>query len=292
MNRIFFCLKEGIRSIFTHSLSSLLTMVIIVACLLIMGSCGLIAINVSSVIADLETQNPLMAFVQEDLSDEQAREMETALRRVPNVRDVRFVTREEAMDSFLSKLQQSSLFDQLDSSVFRSRYVIYLEDTEIMATTQNLVKDVPGVAWVNAHLGISKGFASTKRVVNMVSGALIVLLFFVCMTIMASALRVTAFERRKEVGIEKMIGATKSFIRGPITVEGVIVGVAGSLLAFILQWLLYTLLEVKLNAAGLSFLKVIPFAEIRMPLFCIFLFLGLLAAVFGSRIAIRNYIRI
>lgn len=292
MTRLGYYLKEGTRGIFAHGLSSVLTVIIILACLLIMGTCGLIALNVSHVVEDLEDDNPVMAFVQEELSDEEARALESSLRSVPNVQDVQFISREEAMESFISKLRESSLFDRLDASVFRHRYIIYLDDVEIMARTQKDIAKVPGIAWVNAHLGISTSFAAARRVVNMVSGALIVILFIVCMEIMSSALRVTAYERRKEVGLVKMIGATNSFVQWPLTIEGLALGLTGSLFAYLLQWALYSLFEVKLRSSGLAFLSVIPFRELALPLLAAFLLLGLLAAVLGSRIAIRNYIRI
>ena len=292
MNRIGYYLKEGTRGVFAHGLSSLMTVVIILACLLIMGTCGLIALNVSNIVTDLEGQNPIMAFVNEDLSDAEAHELETAIRAVPNVREVQFISREQAMENFISKLRESSLFDRLDATVFRHRYIIYLDDIAIMAKTQQDIANVPGIAWVNAHLGISASFVSTQRVVNVVSAALIILLFIICMAIMSSALRVTAYERRKEVSLVKMIGANNSFVRWPITIEGIALGLTGSLLSYLLQWVLYSLLEVRIKSSGLAFLAVIPFREIALPLLAAFLFLGLLAAVLGSRIAIRNYIRI
>jgi cell division transport system permease protein len=269
-----------------------MTVVIILACLLIMGTCGLIALNVSNIVTDLEGQNPIMAFVNEDLSDAEAQGLETAIRAVPNVREVQFISREQAMENFISKLRESSLFDRLDATVFRHRYIIYLDDIAIMAKTQQDSANVPGIAWVNAHLGISASFVSTQRVVNVVSAALIILLFIICMAIMSSALRVTAYERRKEVSLVKMIGANNSFVRWPITIEGIALGLTGSLLSYLLQWVLYSLLEVRIKSSGLAFLAVIPFREIALPLLAAFLFLGLLAAVLGSRIAIRNYIRI
>lgn len=292
MNRLGYYLKEGTRGIFAHGLSSFLTVVIILACLLIMGTCGLIALNVSHIVTDLEDQNPIMAFVNEDLSDDEAKGLEEAICAVPNVREAQFVSREEAMEGFLSKLRESSLFERLEATVFRHRYIIYLDDIALMAKTQQDIANVPGIAWVNAHIGISTSFVSAQKVVNVVSTALIIILFIVCMAIMSSALRVTAYERRKEVGLVKMIGATNSFVRWPITIEGVALGLTGSLLSYLLQWTLYTLLEVRIKSSGLAFLAVIPFREVALPLLAAFLFLGLLAAVLGSRIAIRSYIRI
>ena len=118
------------------------------------------------------------------------------------------------------------------------------------------------------------------------------LLLVVSLMMMANTLRLTAYTRRKEVALAKMIGATKAFIRGPFNVEGVILGLSGSLLAFLAEWTLYTLLAEKLSASSLSFLHIIPFSELTLPVLVSFAAVGLLVAIFGSRIAIQNYMRV
>jgi cell division transport system permease protein len=109
---------------------------------------------------------------------------------------------------------------------------------------------------------------------------------------MANTLRLAAFTRRSEVAIVRMIGATNAFIRGPFNVEGMILGLTGSLVAFLAQWLIYTAVTGRIASSSLSFVQVIPFSTLALPMLGVFLILGLLVAIFGSRIAIRNYMRI
>lgn len=292
MNRIGYYIREGWSSIFTHSLISFATVCVIMACLLIMGSFALISLNMNSIISYMEDQNQVAAFVDESLSEEEARALEPKLLALPNVASVRFVSRQEAMDQFLSGLEENRLFDEVDAQVFRDRYLVYLDDISIMARTGQDLAGVSGVAEVKAHLGIARGLVSVRHIVNIVSIAIIALLLVVSMFIMANTLRLAAFARRNEVAIVKMIGATNSFVRGPFTVEGMILGLLGSLLAYLLQWALYMLIASRVAASSLSFLSVLPFGGLALPLLAAYVALGLLVASFGSRIAIRNYMRI
>ena len=292
MNRITYYLKEGFRNIFAHRLSSGLTIIIILACLLIMGSCGLLALNVDFIIANLEAQNPVLAFVDDSVDAEGIKELEKTIAATDNVADVEFVSRAEAMKNFLSRLQYSSLFEDVDESVFRNRFLIYLDDIQFMAKTQNDIAGMEGVAKVNAHLGISHGFVTTRRVVTTVSVCMAVLLICVCMAMMVSALRVTTYERRNEVGIAKMIGASNSFIRFPLTIEGAILGLVGAGLAYLVESSIYQVVFSKLSESGMDFLTMIPFAQLSLELLIAFGAVGLVTAVVGSRIAIRNYIRV
>ena len=161
-----------------------------------------------------------------------------------------------------------------------------------MAGTQNRLSEIPGIASVNAHLGIAQGMVAVRRIVNVVSVVMIALLMVVSVFIMANTLRLAAFTRRNEVAIVRMIGATNSFIRGPFNVEGMILGLTGSLIAYLAQWLIYITVTGRIAASSLSFLEIVPFSVMAIPMLACFLAIGLLVAIFGSRIAIRNYMRI
>ena len=292
MNRLGYYLREGVSSIFSHSLVSLATVCIILACLLIMGTFASIALNVNWILDGLEDQVELLAFVDDSIPEEAARAMEDTIRSVKNVADAVFVSRAEALDSYLAQLEHSSLFDDLEPNVLRDRYVIYLEDISIMKSTQYALADVPGIAYVNAHMGIAQGMAAMRRAVNIVCIVMVVLLLLVSIMMMTNTLRLAAYTRRKEVAIEKMMGATNVFIRGPFNVEGMLLGLSGSLIAYLAEWALYVFLERKLTESALSFLQLLPFPVLALPLLVCFVAVGLLVAIFGSRIAIRSYMRV
>lgn len=292
MNRLGYYLREGVSSIFAHSLASLATVCIILACLLIMGTFASVALNVNYILDGLEDQVELLAFVDDSIPEEEARAMEDTIRSVKNVADAVFVSRAEALDSYLAQLEHSPLFDDLEPSVLRDRYVIYLEDIGIMKATQLALADVPGIALVKAHMGIAQGMVAVRRAVNVVCIAMIALLLVVSIVIMSNTLRLAAYTRRKEVAIEKMMGATNVFIRGPFNVQGILLGLTGSLIAFLAQWSLYTVLARKLTESSLSFLQILPFPVLALPLLVCFVAVGLLVAIFGSQIAIRSYMRV
>ena len=292
MNRLGYYIREGVDSIFNHGLISFATICVIVACLLIMGSFASVAWNVNQIIGSLEDQVSILAFVDDSWTETEARSLEQQLLAVDNVAGVQFVTRAQALEEYLGQLEYSELFDEVEPEILRDRYLVYLKDISLMAGTQNRLKDVPGIARVNAHLGIAQGMVAVRRVVNVVSVVMILLLLVVSVFIMANTLRLAAFTRRSEVAIVRMIGATNSFIRGPFNVEGMILGLTGSLIAYLAQWLIYITVTGRIAASSLSFLEIVPFSVLALPMLACFLAIGLLVAIFGSRIAIRNYMRI
>lgn len=292
MKRLAYSMQEGIHSIFSHGMASFATICIIFACLLVMGTFATVALNVNFIIDGLEDEMQIVAFVDESVPEAEARALQSKVLAVENVATAQFVSKAEALDAYLSQLQYSKLFDELEPEVLRDRYLITMKDISVIVGTQHALADIPGIATVNAHPGIASGMLATRRIVNIVSIVMVALLLIVSLMMMANTLRLTAYTRRKEVALAKMIGATKAFIRGPFNVEGMFLGLSGSLLAYLAEWALYSVLSEKLAASSLSFLKTIPFDTLALPMLACFVIIGLLVAIFGSRIAIRNYMRV
>ncbi len=292
-NRFGYYIREGVSSIFSHGFMSFASVCIIVACLLIMGTFTLIAINVDNIIDTMESQNELMAFVDDTLTEEQARGLEATIEAVPNVDRAVFITRERAWDDFVETYENPRFFEGLDASVTRDRYVVYLDDIALMEETYNLLQDVPGIDWVRAHLEISDGFMRIRNVVTLVSMALVAVLFVISLFIMSNTIKLTTFERRDEIAIMKMVGATSTFIRWPFVVQGLILGLIGSLVSFTMEWGLYQVLAKELiSGAGFSFLTVIPFYKVSIPILLAFGAVGLGVGAIGSSLAIKNYLKV
>lgn len=293
VNRFSYLIKEGIKSIFTHGFMSFASVTIIVACLIIMGCFSLLAVNVGSIISELEQENEILAFVDETLSDTETMDIRARLAAIPNVRSVQFVSRDEAWNNFVSQYDDQSRFSDLDGSVLRHRYVIYLDDLSLMETTADAIRETRGIADVSAHLEISRGFIMVRNIVSVISLIFIVILFIVSTFIMANTIKLATFNRKEEIAIMKMVGAGNSFIRAPFVVEGVVLGALGGGIAFFIQWGVYSLIcgKVMSGIVG-NFVTVIPFSVLMWPVFIVFMAVGLIVGVFGGNIAIRNYLKV
>ena len=291
-NRFGYFLKEGVQSIFSHRLMSFASVCVIIACLLIMGTFSVLALNVSNIISTLESENQILAYVDDTLSEMQARGLENRILAVANVNRVEFVTRDQAMEDFVENYDEA-LFEGLDSSVLRHRYVIYMDDIADMAQTKAALEDIDGIMKVNAHLEIAQGFIRVRNIVSVVSVILAGVLLVVSLFIVANTIKLTTFERREEIAIMRMVGATSSFIRGPFVVEGLILGTIGSLTAYLAQWCLYRLVETSLGGSGgLSFIRVIDFSVLAIPMLIVFLGVGFAVGAMGSSMAIKNYLKV
>ena len=298
LSRSGYLIREGFRSIKTHSFMSFASVTIIMACLIIMGSVTLLSFNIDALIKDLESQNEVVAFVDESISDpEQAAALESSMLMVGNVESVEFVSREEAMEAFMSKYDDN-LREGIDAAVFRHRFVIHLTDIALMEETKAALERVPGIAKVNAHLEYASAFVTLRNIVSVVSLILTVILVFVSVFIMSNTIKLTTFGRREEIAIMKMVGATNSFIRLPFVIEGLVLGLLGGLLGFVAEWGLYSLLTGRVmgtvtgSILSESFIRLIPFRQVALPVLIIYVAIGVFVGVFGGVNAIRNYLKV
>ncbi len=292
LNRLGYLIKSGFTGIFSHGLMSFATVTITMACLIIMGSFGLLVVNINEMIADLESENEVVAFIDENLTEEEARAIEPLIEAVPNVADAQFMSRAEAMENFKEEYDPE-LFDSLDESVFRHRYIIQLTDISLMSQTKADLENVDGVAKVNAHLDYAQGFITARNIVSIVSLALIIILIVVSFFIMTNTIKLATFTRREEIAIMRMVGASNGFIRCPFIVEGLVLGILGGLLAFIIEWGLYSLLINKvMTGVASSLIALVPFSAVMWPLLIAFLGVGILVGIFGGSSAIRNYLKV
>ena len=293
MTKLAYLIREGFRSIKTHGFMSFASVTIITACLIIMGSIALLSLNIDSLIEDLEQQNEVVALVDDAVpGEEAAAALESSLLAVDNIESVDFVSRAEAMKTFMSKYDDR-LMEGIDETAFRHRFVVHLTDISRMSETKAALEDVPGIAKVNAHIEYADRFVRVRNVVSIVSLILTAILVLVSFFIMTNTIKLTTYGRREEIAIMKMVGATNAFIRTPFVIEGLILGILGGLLGFIATWGMYALLNGSMmDALTGSFLNLVPFRRVMMPLFLTYIGIGVLIGAFGGVNAIRNYLKV
>ena len=288
-----FFFKEGAGNMFSHGFMSFAAVGVTVACLLIMGTFTLVAYNANENLADLQQENAVLAFVDDALTEREAKALQTKLEKVDNVADCTFMSRDEAKENYIEKYDGDELYGDLPADVFRHRYVIHVTDPDRIMETKTAVEQVPGIAKARADQAVAEGFTTARNVAGIISVALIAILLLVSVFIISNTIKLTTFDRRDEIAIMKMVGATNGFIRWPFVYEGILLGLFSAVIAFGLQWLLYAAVAQGIvDSDTLQILMVVPFLEIWKPVALVFLGVGILVGVGGSLTAIRRFLRV
>jgi len=265
---------------------------IIVAFLVIMGSFIMLAVNINSLIGELENDNIILAYVHENISDVEAQALAPTLLSIPNVSTVNFVTREEALERFIGRHGDTDRYRDVDATWFRHRYEVFVDDVALIADTQQALRYVREMATVNANLAIASGLVTLRTIVSWVSVIIVAVLLAISLFIMSNTIKLATFERREEIAIMKIVGATNSFIRWPFIFEGFILGLTGSLIAFATLMGLYGLAAGRVLEFEAGFFQLVPFANVLVPIFMLFTGIGFGVGVGGSGMALNRYLKV
>jgi cell division transport system permease protein len=291
MNRFFirYYFTEGLRGIFLHAFSSFAAVGVITACLLIMGSFSLLSVNVQELVTEMEQSAELLLKVDKSLTDSAAKSLGSRINEMDNVMEAVFYSREEAYQDFTQDLDP--LVTQGTSpDLLPHRYRIYLVDVQFAEETAAQLNALPGVEEVTMQRELLGILLSIRQVVRLVSVGLIAALLVVSLFIMQNTIKLATFERREEIAIMRVVGATKGFIRRPFVVEGFLLGSLAGGVAYFLQMFIYNRFEGVLSGMVQS-VRLIPFTELWLPLLVVFILTGFLVGVFGSVMTIRKYLR-
>ncbi len=290
LNNLGYLLKEGFRGIFLHGFMSFAAVCVTVACLVIVGSFSALAYNLDVMVEELNQTSEILVYIDSDLSDAEARSIGTKINLLDNVLQSTFVSREEALQDFIADHNGDSAFNGVQASDLRHRYVVVLEDNTKMEQTDEQLKQIPGVAKTDAAYELAEGFSTIQSVLHLVSIAIIAVLLVVSLLIISNTVKLAMYDRKDEIAIMKMVGATNGFIRLPFVVEGFTLGMTGAILAFGLEWLGYDALVRKVEGIdSLQLFHFVDFQEILLPLAAIFAAAGMFVGIVGSWTSIRKF---
>ena len=290
INNINYLLKEGIRGIFLHGFMSFAAVCVTVACLLIVGSFSLLMYNVNIMVEDLNQTNEILAYVDSELSEAEAKSIGTKINMIDNVLQADFVSREEALADFVADHQEDEAFSGVEASDLRHRFVVVLEDNALIEQTVAQIEDLPGVVKTHAEYELAEGFSALQQILHIVSIAIISVLLVVSLLIISNTVKLAMYDRRDEIAIMKMVGATNGFIRLPFIVEGFTLGMIGAALAFGIEWAMYDALVKKIATVDtLQLFQFVPFQQLLWPMVAVFVSAGLFVGVVGSWTSIRKF---
>ena len=293
LNNIGYLLKEGFRGIFLHGFMSFAAVCVTIACLVIVGSFSLLAYNLDVMVEDLNQTSEILVYIDSSIPDAEARSIGTQINLMDNVLQSTFVSREEALEDFIEDHDGDSAFSGVQAADLRHRYVVTLEDNLLMKQTDEQLKQLPGVAKTNAAYELAEGFTTIQSVLHIVSYAVIAVLLVVSLLIISNTVKLAMYDRKDEIAIMKMVGATNGFIRLPFVVEGFTLGMIGAVLAFGLEWVGYDAMVQRIGSVdSLQLFDLVPFQELLIPMVVTFGAAGMFVGIVGSWTSIRKFMNV
>lgn len=290
MKQFFF---DSLKGVIRNRVMSIASIGTVAATLFIFGMVLMMTANLNRMVDSVGDQIEVKVYLKKDISAENKKAVEPILKNMPNIREVKFETKEKALENVKKQLgEQSDLADGLEkNNPLPESYVVKVDNPENVKKVSQSISKINGVEKVNDG---KETVAKIMRVNNMFQLASVVLMVVfgaVALFLISNTIKLTVYARKKEIGIMKYIGATDWFIRWPFIIEGILLGLIGSLVSIILLSIAY-----KYMASGISSLLLlftpVPFGQMIGSLSWKFIILGVIIGGFGSLISLRRFLRV
>ena len=285
--------REGFRNIWVNRLLSLATIVVLISCLIIVGSGSLIFLNINAVLDLIEGQNVVMVYVNDDADDYMTQSLGVQLEAHTNVLEVEFVPREEAFQRQIEAYgDKADLLEGLSPEILPDAYKVTVKDLELFDATVAEIKGFDNVLQIRENSDLAGKLASIRNAVTYISIGIVAILFFVSLFIVSNTIRITIYNRRLEISIMKAVGATNAFIRWPFMVEGILLGLFSAILGLGIQYGVYSIASIWLgNILSMLGGEAVYFLDYVWVIFGIFAFIGIVIGAFGSIISLNKYLK-
>lgn len=264
---------------------------VIVACLLITGSVALLSFNIDLNIQALQKDSEMVVYIDDKLTDEEARAVQDKLVKIDNVASVTFRSSGEALDAYRVQLGEDAvILDGFthDNSPLRNEYHITFKDISIVSQTVEKIDALPEVVKHRVRQDTISALLKVQNVFKIVAWGLVIALGCISIFIISNTVKLAMFSRRDEIAIQKMVGATNWFIRWPYIIEGLVLGLFAGAIAFGIEWAIYANLSEFITGVLSSF-AMMAFGDIRSLVLSIFLIAGVVVGVGGSVLTIRRF---
>ena len=285
--------KMGFHNLIANRSMSFSSVSVLTACLLLIGVSFLLVINIQSLVNDVEKQNVVVAFMDDDATDEEISQARIDLNSIDNVIGIDFVSKEEGYKEQLAEYGvEEDFFEGIIENPLPDSFRITLENIDQFDVTLAAIKSVNNIQTVRESQEIVDQITTLQKSITAICFVLVIVLIIVSLFIISNTIRITMSSRRIDIQVMKSVGATNTFICWPFMIEGVFIGVLSGLLALVFTFLLQLGQNDALQSLfGLFGSTTVKISDVMPVLIISYLVAGIFLGSFGSVVSIRRYLK-
>ena len=297
ISTFFYTLKQGIVNIFRNKWFSLASVATISSCLFLFGLFYTVIVNFQYMIRNAEGEMSVTAFLQEDATEEQIQQVGEMIRGRAEVARVDFISDEQAWAEWAPENIGEDYMDIYSENPFENMnsFEIYMNDVEQQQSLVDWLQSLPDISEVHYSEVTATTLTGMNAIVAYVSLGIIVILLLVSIFLINNTVIIGISVRRQEIEIMKAIGATDFFVRSPFVIEGILIGLVGSLIPLAAIFFIYIKV---MDYVGIQFpalttlLQFLPVQDVFKLLLPISLGIGAGIGFLGSFTTVRKHLRV
>ena len=293
---IFRSLRDALKSVVRNFSLSLASVTCITITLVIIAAALLISSNVKNFTSEIERDVTIVAFLNSDIDEKTREDFELAIKKNENIETFAFKSKDEVKQDMVKENETFSKvisgWDK-ESNPLMDTYTIKVHEVEKIGDTAKQIESLLGVNSVQYGEGLVEKLVGVFNAVEKITFAAAAALIIVTIFLIINTIKLTIFSRKREIGIMRLVGASNNRIKLPFVIEGVILGIIGSIIPVLIVIFGYSTMYDYFG--GVLFSPIIKLVK-PMPLVIntslIILIIGMIVGMLGSAIAVRKYVKI
>lgn len=286
-------LNDALRSIKRNRTISIASAATVAASLFVLGVFLLTLLNVNNQVERLGSQLEIAIYLKNDITVSQQSAIEAELNGMNEVKNVKFVNKDEAFNELKQQFgdKDKEVLEGFDKNTLPLSYKVEVKSPELISKVVKKMKGMGGIDEIKDSKQIVDKLIAISHTVDIVGLTIFLILAGVSLFLISNTIKITVFSRRREVNIMKYIGATDWFVRWPFIIEGVIIGIIGSLISSIILFFAYRAAEraLAVNTLGIKLLSV---NTVFASAFGWFILAGVLIGALGSVLSLRKFLTV
>ena len=297
---IAYSVKQGVINIWRNKLFSVASIATMTACIFLFGLFYSVLMNFQSMVQNIEGGVAITVFFDDGISDEQIQAIGQAIHARPEVLKYDYISAEQAWEEY--KLQYFEGDEEAaegfgdDNPLENSAsYEIYLNDVSQQSALVSFLEGLEGVSEVRQSEAVARTLTDFNRLIAYISMGIMLVLFSVATFLISNTVAIGISVRKEEIGIMKLIGASDYFVKAPFYVEGILIGILGSILPLLVLRVVYGRL-IQLIVDKFTFLSnLLTFLSsdvVFHTLIPVSILLGVGMGFIGSALTIRKHLNV
>lgn len=294
INTIKYSLIDALRSLRRNKTLSLASIITVSLTLLMFGIFLLTMLNANEVVKSVESKLEVSVFLKDSIKTEEKAKIQQELQGIEGIVEIKYITKAEALEKWKEQLGKDNQdlvrgFDE--KNPLPESYAVKVKNSDIIANVVTKTQNLSGIERVVANEDLVNRISSITKGVKWTGIASLIILIPVCLLLIGNTIKLAVYSRRREVNIMKFVGATDWFIRRPFIIEGVIIGLLGSLVSGLLLYYAYGVVYSKLTS-NIIMLNLITPSYFLMNVLWMFVLSGILIGGLGSILSIRKFLKV
>lgn len=290
INTITYYIKDAFKSLKRNKTISIASVITVFITFFVLGIFLLLANNINQGISNIQNKIDLKIVLKEDIKLIDQREIEIRLKEIDGVSEIEYKSKEDEFKE-ISSTDTDGLMKgyTLKNNPFTGSYTVKLKSPEYAVNVTNAVKDMQGVDQISGQQDVVDKIVTFVKGVRAIGLGLFIILVGVSAFLIMNTTKLTVYSRRREVGIMKFVGATDWFIRWPFIIEGMVIGLAGSVFACVALFFTYNGVF-SMVANNLAFVSLVPTSYVLSTMLWQFAVGGLAVGGVASGLALRKFL--